>query len=350
MPLVLAPDQIIAYLKRYLTYNKARGMVAELALDSEIGVQNSPSQQKLLAGGWLISPKVEDFHHHRYLVSVLPDLYLNPEELKQHITALEQDRGWQSLATFLSRSGIGIIVSGAWSNDDKPALDHLIWQHHIYQDERLLASANDNPFALWPGTRGRASKGNEWQADVIQRFEAASPEQVTELGMRQAFYYGYLKETLKKPLEDPYDVDAFIVSFAGRVMPVEIKEKSPTPKGDFGIDAGRILMMLRLCLATDSNALYLIREVDNSPVRQLVRWRYITLANMVIGSQWNLQAGGAGMLGGSTQTVMMAGSMFGEFTLANLSENWLAENASLQGSVRNAANNLAKNLSRYLTQ
>jgi len=348
MPIVLVPDQVIDYLKRFLAYNKARGMVAELALDSEIGIHNSPSQQKLLPGGWILSPKIENFHHNRYLISVLPSLHTDLDELKKNIATLELDRGWQALATFLSRSGIGIIVSGAYTNARQINLDNLIWQHHIYRDERLLPTSGDNPFALWPGTRGRASKGNEWQSDVIRRFEDVLPEQLMGLGMRQAFFYGYLKQKLNKPFEDPYDVDAFIVSFAGRVMPVEIKEKSPTPKGDFGLDAGRILMMLRLCLATDSNALYLIREVDNSPERQLVRWRYITLADMVIGSRWNLQAGGAGMGGGSTQTVMMAGSMFGEFTLSNLSENWLAENASLQGSVRTAATHLAQNLSQYL--
>jgi hypothetical protein len=348
MPVVLAQDQVIDYLKRFLTHNKARGMVAEMALERELGIKNSPSQQKLLAGGWILSPKVENFHQYRYQVSVMPNLYTTANELHQSVTLLENDRGWQALATFLSTSGIGIIVSGAWSDQSTHSLDHLIWQHHIYHDERLIATNGDKPFALWSGTRGRASKGSEWQEDVIQRFEAVLPEQLMSLGMRQAFFYGYLKQQLNKPLEDPYDVDAFIVSFAGRVMPVEIKEKSPTRQGDFGLDAGRILMMLRLCLATDSNALYLIREVDNSPARQLVRWRYITLADMVIGSHWNLQAGGAGMLGGSTQTIMMAGSMFGEFTLSKLSENWLAENASLQGSVRTAATNLAQNLSKYL--
>ncbi len=348
MSVVLAPDQVIDYLKRFMTHNKARGMVAEMALESEIGIKDSPSQQKLLTGGWILSPKVADFHQYRYQVSVLPNLYTTSNELQQSVIALEKDRGWQALATFLSNSGIGVIVSGAWSNSVNHNLDQLVWQHHIYRNERLMPTNGDNPFALWAGTRGRASKGSEWQNDVIQRFEAVLPEQLMSLGMRQAFYYSYLKETLKKPFEDPYDVDAFIVSFAGRVMPVEIKEKSPTPKGDFGLDAGRILMMLRLCLATDSNALYLIREVDNSPARQLIRWRYITLADMVIGSHWNLQAGGAGMGGGSTQTVMMSGSLFGEFTLSNLSENWLAENASLQGSVRTAANNLAQNLSQYL--
>ena len=95
MAVVLAPDQVIDYLKRFLAYNKARGMVAELALDSEIGIKNSPSQQKLLAGGWILSPKIEDFHQHRYLVSVLPSLYSDISELKQIIAILEHDRGWQ---------------------------------------------------------------------------------------------------------------------------------------------------------------------------------------------------------------------------------------------------------------
>lgn len=350
MPIVLAPDQVIDYLKRFLTHNKARGMVAEMSLENEVGIKGSPSEQKLLSGGWILSPKVDDFHQYRYQISVLPNLHTNAIELQQSVTELENDRGWQALATFLSASGIGIIVSGAWSNQFAHSLDHLTWQHYIYKDERLIPTQGDNPFSVWAGTRGRASKGSEWQTDVVQRFENVLPEQLMSLGMRQAFFYGYLKQQLNKPLEDPYDVDAFIVSFAGRVMPVEIKEKSPTPQGDFGLDAGRILMMLRLCLATDSNALYLIREVDNSPVRKLVHWRYITLADMVIGSRWNLQAGGAGMLGGGTQTVMIAGSLFGEFTLDNLSEKWLAENTSLKSSVRVAANNLTQNLSRYLGQ
>lgn len=344
------PHQIIDYLKQFLTHNKARGMVAELALEDEIGIKNSPSQQKLFAGGWILSPKVDNFHEYRYFISVLPSLYANPDELQASVTTLENDRGWQSLATFLSHSGVGVIVSGAYSTQQEHRLEGIHWLHHIYEDERLLPTADDHPFRVWPGSRGRASKGSEWQVDVIERFAQVLPEQLLELGLRQAFFYGYLKQQLNKPFEDPYDVDAFIVSFTGRVMPVEIKEKSPTPQGDFGLDAGRILMMLRLCLATDSNALYLIREVDNSPERQFVQWRYITLADMVIGSRWNLQAGGAGMLGGSTQTVMMSGSLFREFTANNLSENWLAEHASLQMSVRTAVANLAQNLSQYLSQ
>src|SRR5689334_21852097 len=99
MPLVLASNQVIDYLKRFLTYNKARGMVAELALERELGIYNSPSHQKLLPGGWILSPKIPDFHQHRYLVSVLPSLYTTESELREIVSVLENDRGWQALAT-----------------------------------------------------------------------------------------------------------------------------------------------------------------------------------------------------------------------------------------------------------
>jgi hypothetical protein len=183
---------------------------------------------------------------------------------------------------------------------------------------------------------------------VLERFAAASDAALTELALRQAFFYGYLKEQLHKPVDDPYDVDGFIVAYAGTVIPIEIKDKSLTREGDFGIDAGRILMLLRLCLATDSNALYLIRQVDESAARALVSWRYITLADMVMGCRWNLQAGGRGMTGGATQTVMISGDLFQDFGPDNFSEDWLARNSSLQNAIRAAAQELASDLGRYL--
>ena len=111
MPIHLDHDSQTAYLQRFLTYNKARGMVAELALNSELGIHGAASQ-KLLAGGWLVSPQVNAPHNYRYIVSVLPQLYSTPDELQYAIDALQQDRGWQALATFMSQSGIGMIVSG----------------------------------------------------------------------------------------------------------------------------------------------------------------------------------------------------------------------------------------------
>lgn len=348
MPLQVYPDDAIRYLERFLTHNKARGMVAELGLASEIGIAGTASEKKLLSGGWLMSPKDATPKFQRCLVFVLPNLYVDEAELRTAVHELEQDRGWQALATFLDQSAIGVIVSGAWSTSKAPDLDGLVWVNHVYSQERLLPANGNQPFTLWGGGKGYARSGDMWQADVIHRFNTAPETELTTLALRQAFFYGYLKNHLRKSLDDPYDVDAFVVSYTGTVMPVEIKEKSPTPRGDFGIDAGRILMLLRLCLATDSNALYLIRQVDENSTRGLVGWKYITLADMVIGCSWNLQAGGRGMGGGSTQTVMISGDLFKDFSLLNFSEDWLAKNKSLQESVRKTAHGVARGLSRYL--
>lgn len=350
MPVQIDPGDVIPYLQRYLSYNKARGMVAELSLDSELGIQGSAANHKLLPGGWLVSPKVDTPQYYRYMVSVLPHLYTHPQELHGAVETLERDRGWQALATFMVQSGIGIIVSGASAHETSSGLDNLRWNNYIYRHEKLFPTRNDEPFVSWPGGRGRAGTGTAWQPDVFNRFRQAGSDQLTALAMRQAFFYGYLKEYLHKSLEDPYDVDAFVVGFTGIVMPVEIKEKSPTAKGDFGIDAGRILMLLRLCLAADSNALYVIREVDESESRGLVGWRYITLSDMVIGCRWNLQGGGRSMSGGATQTVMISGGLFKDLSLNTFSEEWLAQHKSLQVSVRDAVGGLAQKLTQYLNQ
>lgn len=350
MPIAVNAEVSIEYLRRFLTRNKARGMTAELALKHEIGIRGSVHQQKLLPGGWLISPKVEMPQHYRYLVCVMPFLHADTHELQTEIDRLQRDRGWQALAAFMSQSGIGVIVSGAVSVDTSLTLADVTWVNYVFQreTENLNRTSGNQPFASWPGNRGRAASGNEWDEDVSLRIANASSDDLAELALRQAFYYGYLKTVLKKPTEDPYDVDAFVVGNRGTVMPVEIKEKSITPHGEFGIDAGRILMLLRLCLATDSNALYLIREIDGSSTRNLNGWRCITLSDMIIGCRWNLQAGGTGMGGGATQTVMISGSRFHDFGLTNLSEDWLHEHRSLQESVRARAMDLAHNLSQYL--
>lgn len=336
----------VEYLQGFMTHNKARGMVAELSLDAYIAENNSPDAQKFLAGAWLISPNFSDYYKYRHAVFVLPELYESEGELIDTIAKYEKDRGFQALATFLTSSSIGVVVSGALTLDqENPGL--VTWRNFIYSNQRLHMAQDAMPFERWTG-RGRTSRGNAWQQDVLKRFHDADPRQITALTLRQAFFYSYLKEQLHISLADPYDVDAFIVGFRGAVMPIEVKEKSPTAKGDFGLDAGRILMILRLCLATDSNGIYLIREVDNTPDRNFVRWRFITLSNLIMGCSWNLQAGGPGMGGGATQTVMMKGELFEEFDMKILSEDWLARHSSLHGAVKDTVKSFAEDLNKYL--
>ncbi len=348
MPIQFEQKNAISYLQQFLKANKARGMVSECSLETYIKSQHGALASKFLQGGWLLSPKTEESSRYRVVVSVLPHIYESGAELEGIIRAKEVDRGFQALATFLTQSAIGVVVAGAINTGTTANPAQLVWKNYSYLNERLQPNAGNEPFDRWPGSRGRAMPGDAWQPDVIDRFMSVDNEQLTGLTLRQAYYYGYLKQQLHKPFDDPYDVDAFIVSFRQAVMPLEVKEKSRTDRGAFGLDAGRILMMLRMCLATDSNALYIVREVDSSKARRLVGWNCITLANLVLGCSWNLQAGGAGMGGGATQTVMMPGSLFEPFTERNLSEEWLAEHSSLQGAVRAKAQELANDLAQFL--
>lgn len=159
MPQTVKPSDAISYLQQFLTYNKARGMVAELSLSSEIAIGGTPSEQKLFPGGWLLSPKTGEPHAYRYMAYPLPNVYNDSDEIRAVVKSLEQNRGWQALAQCLSKSGIGIIVSGAWSNDSPPNLNDLSWCNFIYRDERLHSAEQDEPFSSWRGIGGAHQVG-----------------------------------------------------------------------------------------------------------------------------------------------------------------------------------------------
>lgn len=338
MPSYFSTDDATAYLQSVIVNNKARGMIAEIELENFV----HPSQ-KFLSGAWIIAPKTPQFYQYRYAVFVLPELYHNDQEIAQAVASWNKNRGFQAIATFLNESGIGVIVSGAIGSPEN--IDQLSWQNYLYTNEQLTPS--HHLFARWP-ERGRSARGNIWHEDIKNRFLHASEAQLTALTLRQAFYYSYLKQRLHKSLADPYDVDLFIAGFRGTVLPIEVKEKSPTERGDFGLDAGRILMMLRLCLTTQSNGMYLIRQVHADEQRSFVGWRYTLLSDIVMGCSWNLQAGGKGMLGGMTQTVMLSGELFKPFFPDLLTEGWLQRHGNLTNSVRDLANAFAKQLSAFL--
>lgn len=338
----------IEYMAQYFGHNKARGMVAEIAFGDFLRAELPPTAvAKYFDGAWIVSPKVANSLQYRYAIFVLPQLFADEPSLAQTIHALEQNRGQQALYSFLHRNGVGIVVVGAIATEAHT--QEIQWVNFGYQAEQLVRYPEAEPFASWPRGRGRASLNKiAWNNDVLARFQAVNQQDLTAMTLRQAFFYSHLKKELKIPLDDPYDVDGFLISYLGHVLPVEIKEKSATQEGKFGIDAGRILMMLRFCLASNKNALYVIRQVDDSADRNLINWRYITLSDMVMGASWNLQAGGAGMGGGATQTVMLSGALFNSFSTDTLSEAWFEQHANLQEAVRLRAQAFAAGLGQYL--
>lgn len=343
----------IEYLQKFFAPRKARGMAGEISFDDYLLSADKPLSQKMFAGSWIITPNKSDAVNpvnYRIAVFVLPHIFSTKKELDEFIKNLILDRGYQALFSNLKRSGVGVIVSGAIGNSSTIP-DDFSWSNFVYFDEKLIPQAENEPFISLTRGRGRANLNHQpWDNDVINRFNAFSEESLLRLTLKQAFYYSYLKVKLKASYIDPYDVDAFLVGFNGNVFPVEIKEKSRTDKGEFGIDAGRILMMMRLCITTDSNALYIIREVDNSESRKLIGYKYITFSDMIMNVSWNLQAGGIGMGGGNTQTIMMTGKAFGDFSLDVLKEDWIEKNCSLTTNVKEKAVEFYSSLEKLLNK
>lgn len=330
----------IEYLQKYFAPKKARGMAGEISFDDFLSKSDKTLSNKLFAGSWIIAPNKSDAINpvnYRLAIFVLPQIFDSQPSIDKYITTLMNDRGYQALFTNLKNSGVGVVVSGAiGTNDSTPEL--LSWKNYLYVDENLEVQKAGEPFLSLTRGRGRANQNKLlWDNDVTDRFLQFSDKSLLKLTLKQAFYYSYLKLELKASFYDPYDVDSYLVSYSGDVFPIEIKEKSRTEKGEFGIDAGRILMMMRLCITTDSNALYIIREVDNSSTRNLIGYKFITFSDMIMNVSWNLQAGGVGMGGGNTQTIMMSAEVFKNFSPEILKEEWISDNHSLSKNVKDKA-------------
>jgi hypothetical protein len=344
------PKQI-EYLQKFFAPRKARGMAGEIAFNDYLLLTDKTLSQKMFEGAWIITPNKSDAVNpvnYRIAIFVLPHISHSEEELNKFIEKVILDRGHQALFSNLKKSGVGVIVSGAVGNPSSMP-DDFMWHNFVYINEKLVAQKENEPFISLTTGRGRANLNHQvWDKDVVERFNKFSEESLLKLTLKQAFYYSYLKLKLKASFIDPYDVDGFLVGFNGNVFPIEIKEKSQTDNGKFGIDAGRILMMMRLCITTDSNALYIIREVDNSESRNIIGYKYITLSDMIMNVSWNLQAGGVGMGGSNTQTIMMTSKAFTDFSVDVLKEEWIEKNCSLTVNVKEKAVEFYTSLEKLL--
>jgi hypothetical protein len=112
-------SDVLEYLQKFITHNKARGMTAEVAFGNYVQTSKGTGTNKVLDGCWLLSPNIKESsgYMYRYAVFVLPQFFADNNELQMAITEKETDRGFQALSTFLSQSGIGVIVSGGISVD-----------------------------------------------------------------------------------------------------------------------------------------------------------------------------------------------------------------------------------------
>ncbi len=93
---------------------------------------------------------------------------------------------------------------------------------------------------------------------------------------------------MKKPMADPYDVDKFIVSLSQKhVLPIKMKETFPVITNKdryYVIDTDRIMVLLRISIPSDSNAVYIVRQITEEG-RKFEAWKYITLSQIIMSAR-----------------------------------------------------------------
>jgi hypothetical protein len=338
--------------------NKAKGLLAQTIFSEEINanVFGIDPKEKLFSGCWLIAPKSIEFYKFRFCFFVHPKI-LKTSEITSNIKELlnEKYRPFHAISEFMTNAGIGIVyviahtTNGAlpFQNIKQKIFEGVKWHFFSFEGGKFITREPIQFFEQWEGNRGHAKFGFGWEDNIKQKIEELSDEILIELLLNELFYVGFLKGTLKKPLNDPYDVDSFIMSLSQKhIFPMEIKEKFPAKNGNelfFGIDAGRIMMLLRLCIPNDSNAIYLIREMDEQG--KFIGWKYITLSDILMTSSWNLQAGGTGMGGQSTQTIRLPYDYFKDFNKLELLEDNLKKIGDLPKDIKNRAKQFGSELS-----
>jgi len=331
--------------------NKAKGLLAQAVFDNEVetGLFGNEAVDKILQGCWLLAPKETDFYKFRFSFFIHPVL-LKEEPHKSLKDILgDKYRPFHAIAEFMNNAGVGIIYAFPATKTGKLSVKEIRAKNFESLNWYFFGFSNgefkqENPiefFGKWQGNRGRPSSGTPWDAGVRERISELKEEVLTNLLLNELFYAGFVKGTLKKPVNDPYDVDSFMLSISQQhILPMEIKEKfkgNSAGEDFFGIDAGRIMMLLRLCLPNDANAMYLIRELDERG--NFLGWKYITLSDIIMTSSWNLQAGGPGMGGQSTQTIRLPYKYFKTFTKETMTEDYLKKIGNMPKDIKLLARN-----------
>lgn len=348
---------IVELLKSYWPKNKAKGLLAQAIFTNELskGTFGKLAGDKILPGCWLVSPKEVDFYKFRFCFFIHPTV-IKTSDVNNNIKEILSDkyRPFHAITEFMNDAGVGVIyVITTTRSGELPIgemkdkrFENVSWVFFSFQNGEFISIDPLEFMSKWYGSRGRASRGNPWTPQTTAGISGLDNEILLELFLNELFYTGFLKETCKKPLSDPYDVDSFLVSISQKnIFPMEIKEKFPGQNRDekfFGIDAGRIMMLLRICIPNDANAIYLIRELDESD--NFIGWKYMTLSDIIMTSSWNLQAGGPGMGGQSTQTIRLPYDYFKNFNDEAISE----DNLKKLGNLPTDAKELARVMSEEI--
>jgi hypothetical protein len=347
--------------------NKALGLLAQLDFERWIQKQADTVKNKYFPGCWVTSLKDEYFYALKTCFFVIPRIERNSDVLSI-IQEMQSNRQFHALNSALKTAGFEVLHCMPVIDREPATIKSVGWRVFRYYNERLEEQDNTKYFGQWEG-RGRPSNPKPWKPETEVKFQGMNGEDLTSLVLPQLFFNGFFKAIYKASVTDPYDTDGFIISYDGKLFPVELKEKFPfsikrPPKDQtrivppqlndlrLGVDVGRVLMMLRICLPLNTNGYYIVREVENNTERKLKSWKYIRLDEIIMKCSWNVQAGGPGMASGAkgagsdTSTIIIPYSTFSDLDTDTFSDITLKEHGTLTEGTKRMAEEFAIRLKK----
>ena len=239
-PIEMDRNVAITYMQNIMGSNKAMGLVAQGDFQKWVSQSGENVRRKYFNGCWVMSPKGSTAS--KRMCFFVHENVVKKDSVQSSMNSLVSNRGFHSLCGSIARSGLGIFYCIPTGDPDIRNLDNLEWMLFRYQNENLVQINGEEFFAKWPGN-GRVGRGAEWNSYVRNRYQNLDSEILESLVLNQVFFSSFVKRKMRKPVADPYDVDGFFVSYEGRILPIEIKEKFPFEAGK-----AKLLGIMHACM------------------------------------------------------------------------------------------------------
>ncbi len=306
-------DEMTKYLAKSISsinQNKLNGLLAEIEFRNYI--ETLGFEDRVSIGGWLARGTEQDAFGHNNIL-MLPEKILPEKKYPCSRTLPRPQPGIQAMAAKFHEIGISSYFCAATIGAENE-YQAILWNF------TQLGLPRDQPYVQFPlplagfQKRQRNYGFLRYSADTDSIPEHAIPEEFSKEHLRVTFNQYYFAQIV--------DIDGILWGNQ-TTYPFELKEKTAATDsriGDwFGLDVGPFIKLAFFAAKRGNlHSLFIVREIDDTSKRNLVKWWYITFENLAQYASWKTRGGGQGMSGEASTVVMIPKAEFKELNISTL--------------------------------